>query len=283
MKSSAYACRKPAPLGGTEYRRLASLLLLLCALALTACKGSEQGPAAGEKSSAPSAPPASSGSAPTVSGACANAFYPVSPTLRREYRVTYEGNVIKPATYTESLQDITADSFQVKTSFAGDSGVTHGWKCSGEGLAALEYANVNFANQNQANMQLDLKTISAKGVFIPSENNWKVGYAWSNEYNVAGSMKGMGANPSGEMKSNVTLTHEIIGEESVTVPAGTFTAYKVKSKITQKGTMQMTTGPAVSVPLNVSFDLIMYHAKGVGLVKSVIEKAATTELLSLTR
>lgn len=281
MKSSANAPGKPA-----FHIPSRAILLFLCGLLwFAACKSAspEPGPASAEKSAPPAEKANPSSGAPNVSGACANAYYPVSPTIKREYRVSYEGDVIKPATYTETLLDITADSFKVKTAFAGDSGVTHGWKCSGEGLAALEYANVNVANQNQSNMQLDVKTISSRGVFIPSENNWRVGYKWSNEYNVVGTMQGAGAAPSGEMKSNVTLEHEIVGEETVTVAAGTFNTFKVKSKITQKGTMLMTSGPAVSVPLNVSFDLIIYQAKGVGLVKSVIEKAATTELLSFTR
>jgi hypothetical protein len=286
MKNSPHPRCKQSFYRTLRAYRPAILLVLLCALSLTACKSpttEQQGAASAEKSAPPADKTDPAKSAPMVSGVCANDYYPVSATLKREYRVSYEGNALAPATYSESLLDITADSFKVKTTFEGGTGVTHGWKCSGDGLAALEYANVNFANQNQSNMQLDVKTISAKGVFIPSEGNWKVGYKWSNEYDVAGTMKGTGAMPSGDMKSNVTLEHEIIGEESVTVAAGTFNTFKVKSKITQKGIMQMTTGPVTSVPLNVSFDLIMYQAKGVGLVKSVIEKAATTELLSFTK
>jgi hypothetical protein len=285
MKNSPYDCNEKT-FSVTVCGRVMVIVMLFCLLAFTACndKSTENSNSASGKSASPTAQSNPSSASDIVSGACANAYYPVSASVKREYRVSYENDVIKPATYTETLLDITPDSFKVKTTFAeGGTGVTHGWKCSGEGLAALEYANVNVANQNQSNMQLDLETISAKGVFIPSENNWKVGYKWSNEYNVAGNMKGTGAMPSGEMKSNVTLEHEIIGEESVTVPAGTFNTFKVKSKITQKGTMQMTTGPAVSVPMNVSFDMIMYQTKGIGMVKSVLEKAATTELLSYTK
>ena len=286
MKNPSYYCYKKPVSALIRSYQIAVIVLLFFLLFFTACKGvsTENSNSSSGKSASPAGQSTPSGASEMVSGACANAYYPVAAGIKREYRVSYENNAMKPATYTETLVDIMPDSFKVKTAFAeGGTGVTHGWKCSGDGLAALEYANVNLANQNQSNMQLDIETISAKGVFIPAENNWKIGYKWSNEYNVAGTMKGTGAMPSGEMKSNVTLEHEIIGEESVTVPAGTFTTFKVKSKITQKGTMQMTTGPAVSVPMNVSFDLIMYQAKGIGLVKSVIEKAATTELLSYTK
>jgi hypothetical protein len=284
MKNSAYPWRKQSRYTSLASGYLAILLALFCALSFTACKGTQQqGNASAEKSAPPADKPDSSKSAPMVSGVCANDYYPVSATLKREYRVSYDSNALPPATYTESFLDITADAFKVKTTFEGGTGVTHGWKCLGDGLAALEYANVNLANQNQSNMQLDMKTISARGVFIPSENNWKVGYKWSNEFDVAGTMKGTAGMPSGEMKSNVMLEHEIVGEESLTVAAGTFNTFKVKTKVTQKGTMQMTTGPAVSVPMNLSLDLTVYQAKGVGLVKSVIEKAATTELLSYTK
>lgn len=280
MKNSAYDCNEKFFSVNVCYQ-ITVIFLLCCLLSFATTQNSYSVYGKSAYSAEQSTSSATSG---TLSGTCANAYYPVSASVKREYRVTYENKVLKPATYTETFVDITPDSFKVKTTFAeSGSGVTNSWKCSGDGLTALEYANVNMANQNPEIMQLDVQTVSTRGIAIPSENNWKAGYKWNLEYETAGKMEGKGSIPSGELKSNVTMENEILGQASVTVPAGTFSALKVKSKIIQKGTMQMATEPVTNVPVNISLEAIMYYAKGVGLVKSTVEKIALSELLSYSK
>ena len=265
-------------------RRHASLLTLFlslyCLLHLSACtSGNQSNP--GGADTANRAQPAA-----TVSGNCANSFYPVSTTIRRNYTVTYAGSAKKPVTYTESFTDITPETFKLMTTLDGGSTITHAWKCSGGGLAALEYAQLNVGNQSAGGMKMDVDTVNAQGVMIPAESNWKVGYKWKTVFDISGKVEGAGGVSSGDMKSTVTLDHEIIGEESVTVPAGTFSTFKVHTKLSQTGTMTMSgsRGPAtMNIPLDTTLDLTLYHARDTGLVKSVIDKIATTELTSLTK
>src|SRR5262249_53276379 len=143
---------------------------------------------------------------------------------------------------------------------------------------------MDFGGADQSGMKLEMETLSANGVLIPAEGNWKPGYKWSAQYDTKAQLHGAGSGPGSTMQSKVTIENEIVGEEAVTVPAGTFNAFKVKSQIRQTGTMTVGQGTAAtSMPLNLSLDIVAYHAKGVGMVKSMIEKMATIELIALTK
>lgn len=251
---------------------------LLLSLLLSACGGGSPGGA--QNTNQPPPPPV------TVSGNCANPFYPVSSTIRRDYVVTYMGGGMKPVSYTESYSDITPEAFKQLTTLAGGSTITHAWKCAGEGLAALDYAQLNFGNQAEGGMKMDIDTVNAEGVMIPAAANWKIGYQWKTRFDLSGKIESPGAPTAGDMKSTVLLDHEIVGEEPVTVPAGTFNAFKVVTKLTQTGTMNMGggSGPStMNIPLNTTLTMTLYHARDVGLVKSVIDRMATTELQALTK
>ena len=261
-------------------RRQALTSSLFLSLFLAACGGGN--PGGTQNTNQPPAPPP----AVTVSGNCANPYYPVSSTTRREYEVTYMGGDMKPVSYTESYSDITPEAFKQVTSLAGGSTITHAWKCAGEGLAALDYAQLNFGNQSQGGMKMDIDTINAEGVMIPAAANWRVGHKWKTRFDLSGKIESPGAPAPGDMKSTVLLDHEIVGEEAVTVAAGTFNAFKVVTKLTQTGTMNMGggSGPStMNIPLNTALTMTLYHARDVGLVKSVIDRMATTELRALTK
>ena len=254
--------------------------LLLLYLFMAACGGGNPGGGA-QNSNQPTPPQPTV----TVSGNCANPFYPVSSTIRRDYVVTYMGGDMKPVSYTESYSDITPEAFKQVTALAGGSTITHAWKCAGEGLAALDYAQLNFGNQGEGGMKMDIDTVNAEGVMIPAAANWKIGYKWKTRFDLSGKIESPGAPTPGDMKSTVLLDHEIVGEEPVTVPAGTFNAFKVVTKLTQTGTMNMGgRGPStMNIPLNTTLTMTLYHARDVGLVKSVIDRMATTELRTLTK
>lgn len=278
---------RPAKSQGNLPGKSAAFCLLACLLLLAACGGGEnanQAGAANNNATSSTASSSASSSAQTLSGDCANPFYPVSAVLKRRYTSTYAGGGLPATSYTESFTEITPNAFKLQTTLEDGSTITHGWSCTGGGLAALEYAQLNF--NNQGGMKMDVETLRASGVMIPAAANWQVGYKWKTEFDILGKIEGAGAMGTGEMKATVTLAHEIVGEEPVTVPAGTFNTFKVQTRLTQTGTMSMSAGrggpSTANIPLNTSLDMVMYHAKGVGLVKSIIEKTATTELTSIT-
>jgi hypothetical protein len=100
-----------------------------------------------------------------------------------------------------------------------------------------------------------------------------VGGSWTNKFKVKMSIK-MGAretNASGTM----TILSKIAAEESVKVPAGTFTTLKVTQTIGQDLTMSMG---GKSVPMKNTITTTSWYARGVGLVKSVAS-TITTQLV----
>lgn len=222
-----------------------------------------------------------------ASSVCANAYYPASESLRRNYKTTFAGNRIAPSTYTESFKNFTADGYTYQMTFAPrEMGkeksqplvVQGGIKCSPQGLTMMEYANLQMGNE----MQMRVKTIKAEGITFPHESEWKVGKKWSMKYDVE--MQFDQAMPP-QLKVNPNGTYEmdweIIGQESVTVPAGTFDALKVN--LTFKNNLRMSVG-SVSTPINTTFQSNLWVAKNVGMVKTVVPKAnAVTELISFEK
>ncbi len=223
----------------------------------------------------------------SVSGACVNAYYPATPTLKRTYKTSFAGNSLSPSTYTESFKNFTSDGYTYRMNFepresakAGGEALTleGGIKCSPQGLMLMEYANLQAGNA----MNVKVKTTKAEGVTYPVESEWKVGKKWNMKYDVEMQfdqklMPQMKVNPQGTYE----MDWEIVGQEAVTVPAGTFDALKVI--LTFKNNISMSMG-GVKIPSGAAFQSTVWVAKDVGMVKTVMDKAnATTELISLVK
>ncbi len=215
--------------------------------------------------------PSSASPNATVSALCANPFYPVSPTFKREYRNTYSDARLN-TTYTESFTNIAADSFTFNFNFSNGSSMTNGFKCTADGLASVEFAQINTPNNT-----VKFQTLSASGVTIPAPDKWTKGFKWTSHYEVEGKL------PSGEAKGSINIANEIVGEETVVVPAGTFIAYKVESNIAQKMMASMGEGKPLSVPIDGAIKVTNWYAKDVGMIKTFVEGLSTVELVSFTK
>lgn len=255
---NAFIARPSRP--ATQFFRIG--LALWCFVSVTACGGSDGPPAGG----------GSSNGASPVNGVCFNPYYPVSPTAKRKYRIDYSNGGPEPADYTESFTDITSDSFTMRSDFADGVTLNNSWKCTGDGLAAQQYAQVSMSDAN-----FKLETLDSSGVTIPQASRWRVGERWESSYRVTGKMTQGGAT-TGEASGTISISNEIVGREPVTVPAGTFDAFKVRSTFVQK--MEMKIGSGMNMPVNNSFTATVWFGSGVGMVKSVFEDFATTELIS---
>lgn len=227
-----------------------------------------------EKSAGPKPTPTASSA---QANACANPYYPVSPSLKRRYTVTYVNSELKPATYVESFNNLAGDSFTLNIEFPDlKTTVQTNWKCTGDGLAALQYANVGAGS-----MRFTLETVKSSGITFPPADRWRVGEKWEASYDVKTKA---GDGPAKQVATDTTgtivMASEIVGTESVTVPGGTFEAFKVAQTITQKLNVKT---PGMTIPVNTDFKSTSWMAKDVGLVKSTIEKTAVTELVSVTK
>jgi hypothetical protein len=124
---------------------------------------------------------------------------------------------------------------------------------------------------------MKIQTISYEGVAFPPAARWVVGATWANAFKVKISIS-LGARDmvqSGKM----TIDSKIEKEETIKVPAGTFTALKVTQNIKQDMTMDIG---GKSTPIKNTFTTTSWYAKNVGLIKSMVS-TTTTQLLKFSK
>lgn len=212
-------------------------------------------------------------------GLCQNAFYPIGSDIERSYRTTYAGNSLSPKEYVQTYTDVAADKFTEHNKFSEVQNALN-YKCTAEGLQGLQYDNGNtISTINKAGGKLE--TIKAEGLTFPAETRWQPGEKWTGNYQARWESLADGKT-TGSADVTVAGNSEIIGEETVTVPAGTFQCFKVRSTTAVRFADMKIGG--MKVPLNqaMTINTDTYYAKNVGIVKSVMTGTmggAITELL----
>ncbi len=284
MKQFVQCSRKIA---ASQLSLSAVAALCLVAVVSLACRLSSYLPAANSstgnvsaaKSNDRSASQATSSNS-TVQSFCQNAYYPIGADAERRYRTVYAGNSLPPKEYTQNYTDIGADKFTEHNKFSDVQNALN-FKCTAEGLQGLQYDNGNTVSTVN-NARGKLETVKAEGITFPTEARWQVGEKWGGNYDVRWEIQ-TGGNASGSANATVEGKSEIVGAESVTVPAGTFDCLKVRN-ITTLRFAAMKVGN-MTVPMNqpIIINTDAYYARNVGMVKSLITGTmggATTELLS---
>jgi uncharacterized protein DUF3108 len=206
-------------------------------------------------------PPATSegaGTSATGEGLCANAYYPVREGSTWTYKST--GGPTGEYSFTDTITSVGADGFTLSSQF-GDLTRTQKWACKPEGLVALQLGGTSAATLNSENMQLNLEVKNVSGVTYPSTLN--VGDQWQHNLDFEGKMTV--ANQEGSATGNAQTSFNALGNESVTVPAGTFDALKIQIDTTLNINVSVQT---VSVPVTFSGSYSYWFVKDVGWVKA---------------
>ena len=202
---------------------------------------------------------------------CLNAYFPVSPGLKLQYRTTYDVGEDPPSSFTQTYTNITPNAFTLHLEFA-DGGLDRPWTCTPNGLVSTEYLSLT-APQRRSQLQIT----STGGVSLPPADQWKKGLAWEHSYVVRDRAPDA---EHGETKGNLTIKYEVADIEPVTVPAGKFDAFKVY--VIMKQDLSVAKG-GQAYPMNNVIAALAWYAKDVGLVKATSETVATTELVSIAR
>ena len=226
--------------------------------------------------------PVNSSSEKAASTLCQNAYNPIGAALEKKYRVTTSG--LPPKEMTETYRDIGDDSFVVHSDFAGAQAsevkTDIKWTCTTEGLTPNDFDGNTMQTKNGASGKYE--TLKVTGVSIPAEARWRTGEKWNAKYDVKYTMQFPNSQLRAEGDGTVDGAGEILGEESVTVPAGTFQALKVRIVTKMNVTVKVN---GTSMPNQFSFETLAWFAKDVGKVKSVNTLAGanvgSTELLSI--
>jgi len=204
--------------------------------------------------------PSTSGSGMPVGGAglCANAYYPVREGATWTYASS--GGPAGGYGFTDTITSVREDGFTLTSTFDNLTR-TQEWGCRPEGLVALQLGGTSAATLNTDNMQASFDVNHVSGVTYPAEI--KPGDTWQHalEFTAKLTVAGQGMDASGDAQS----TFQAVGFESVTVPAGTFDALKIRvdTTININGNFN-----GVSFPVTVSSPYDYWFVQGVGWVKA---------------
>lgn len=230
-------------------------LLAVLALLLAACGGGEPTPTP-EIAVEPTETAEAAGSG--VTGLCANEYQPLAQGSSWTYNVTDADGT---DTYTTTVSELRADGFTFTHEFESTI-VTQVWACTTEGLSALEYGDGPEASIVGGGFSADIETVAATGVSFPKD--LAPGVSWEQTYDVQGNIS-MGGGMEAEATGTVTHSFTAIGEESVTVPAGTFTAIRVEGTNTISF---LATVSGVPIPVEIQGPTVIWWVRGVGMVRS---------------
>ena len=199
--------------------------------------------------------------------ACDHPYFPSAANTVWTYQSSY-----KDTQNTTKIISNTGSSFVLENTI-GKMKVKNTIKCESDGsLTQTEYPSLSGLNAN-----VTIQTLSYEGAAFPPAAQWLIGAGWTNKFKIKMTIKtaAQETNASGTM----TVVSKIEKEETVKVPAGTFTALKVTQTIAQDLKMEMG---AQSVPMKNTITTTSWYARNVGLIKSVAS-TITTQLLKYTK
>ena len=206
-------------------------------------------------------PPVTSDSSLTPAAAdslCTNTYYPVREGATWSYKST--GGPAGEYSFTDTIASVRQDGFTLSTRM-GSLTRTQEWTCTSEGLTALQLGGAPAAMLNSQNIQLNLDAKNTSGVTFPRQMN--PGDQWQQSVDVDGSV--VVANEQGTGSGNAQMNFQAVGNESVTVPAGTFDAMKVQVDTTLNITVAYE---GLSLPVKFSGTYTYWFAPDIGWVKA---------------
>src|SRR5215216_3993553 len=189
---------------------------------------------------------------------CTNLYYPVRQGATWTYKST--GGPAGEYSFTDTITSVRDDGFTLSTQ-TGSLTRTQEWTCSAEGLTALQLGGAPAAMLNSQNLQLNLDVKNSNGVTFPRQMNPED--QWQQSVDVDGSV--VVANEQGTGSGNAQMNFQAVGNESVTVPAGTFDAMKVQVDTTLNITVAYE---GLSLPVKFSGTYTYWFALDVGWVKA---------------
>lgn len=248
-----------------KYTLFSSLLIILLLAACSTPSGSPTNPqpaetaliAVTETASLPTA--TLEVTTPAVEqGLCTNVYYPVRQGATWTYKST--GGPAGEYSFTDTITSVREDGFTLSTQI-GDTSRSQEWTCTAEGLTALQLGGAPAAMLNSQDIQLDLNISNATGVTFPTQIN--SGDQWQQTMDFTGNVTMM--NEQAEATGNVQMNFSAIGNESVTVAAGTFDALKVDVDVILN--INATYG-GITLPVSFTGAYTYWFAPEVGWVKA---------------
>ena len=209
----------------------------------------------------------------TGSGNCYNEYYPVKSGVSWAY--TMNSSLTGEDSFTRSILDVNDTGFTDQDTWAIGTVRTGSWTCDNGNLTALSLGGL--ATVSASEQTFVATSQESSGVTYPSPMD--VGTSWSQHLTISGDMvvtEGM----SGTTTAEATQSCTAVGEESVSVPAGTFDAMKLNCTTAITVTLDIEGMAMEPTTINATSD--MWFVKGVGMVKTVDNNDLTSATIELT-
>lgn len=240
------------------YTRISVMLIIIF---LTACSAPPVPPTSTQPIETETVPAAEApGTSTPAAGQslCTNVYYPVRQGATWTYKST--GGPAGEYSFTDTISAVSADGFTLSTQI-GELTRAQEWSCTAEGLAALQLGGAPAAMLNSQNIQLNLDINNATGLTFPSQIS--PGSQWQQNMDVTGNVTAF--NEQAEATGSVQMSFNAVGNESVTVPAGTFDALKVEVDVSLNVN---ATYQGIALPVSFTGDYTYWFAPNVGWVKA---------------
>jgi hypothetical protein len=214
----------------------------------------------------PATPPSSSPAAPTAektsSDNCGNPYYPFKQGLAIAYGVTPSVKTTESADYTIRTVSVVGTTAKLRVETAGGGTADMEADCANGSVALNGSSGLGAAAQG---MKFKTTVLSSSGTYMPADVS--AGSVWNNSETIRMDVTG-GSAGMGPITMTTKEQSKAIGEESVTVPAGTYQAIKVEVTRTTTSTAQIAGGKSMAIPPSTSKSTDWW-VKGIGMVKSV--------------
>jgi hypothetical protein len=208
---------------------------------------------------------------------CYHPFFPVEDGASWTY--DYESG----GAYTILIEETGEDTFTMTQTMSDEEAeFTVDWYCSDDGLLRGSFAQVDLLNQattEEDMMEMVFETLEWEGETLPAPELMAPGYTWTSNYALSAEINLESFSQT--MEVAVSIDHEIVAIEEVSVPAGTFPeAYRVDS--TGNIEMVLNLGEFSNPLSNFKFNFSTWYVKGVGMVQSGSEFSGYSSDIMLT-
>ena len=198
-------------------------------------------------------------------GECYNPFNPVMEGKVWKYAMV--SNKVS-STLEISYKDVTPSSF-TSVQQSPDIRTEVQWTCGPDGMLSSQFANMSIAQIPD----IQFETLEVKGVVIPKEDKWQIGYSWDTAYVIK--VKFTSGETVFEGQGNMTVTNIISAIEPITVLSG---SYSEAFRVDIAGNMMMSImGTESTIPLTYT----TWYVKNVGMVKNASADPTITYSMEL--
>lgn len=196
---------------------------------------------------------------------CAHPYFPLRSGYEAVFKNTFPSPIDGSAqvtTYVWNVTGVTASSADLSLKFGTSAlSVTQHLRCENGNLSAT-----NFVDMTPAGSQLgfQVETQRASGAYLPAD--LKPGSEWTQSFDLILRPQGEMAAAIGDISETTVIRRKALREESVTVPAGRYTALRVESRATVQ--LHGSGAPELGSADNLEIVTTEWWVKNVGLVKT---------------